>query len=683
MIDRKMLVSRHNPKIHEFDPFAPLSVGNGDFAFTVDSTGLQTFPELYQDGMPIATMSNWGWHSYTTPDHLLGRTIKLKDYDTFGRPVGYHTSPEGQEELFDWLRINPHRFHLGQIGLVMALNDGNPVQPSDVHSINQTLDLWTGVITSEFKVEDSPVTVVTACHPHQDLVLVSVESPLIDEGRLQVKIAFPYGSHHMSGADWQQPDKHKTVVLESDAQSIQFVRTMDDEVYYCAMQFAHKTTVSKLDAHTYAFSPIESGAPLQFVCLFSPQQSKQPLLSYDDALAAVRLHWPQFWQSGGAVELAHSQDERANELERRVVLSQYVTAIQCSGVLPPQETGLTTNSWFGKAHLEMHWWHAAHFPQWGRPQLLENSLWWYDYIMPKAKKHAANQGYTGARWPKMVGPDGVDSPSKVAPLLIWQQPHPIAYAELMYQSYPTQETLERYYDIVMESAEFMASFAHYDENRGEYILGAPIIPAQECHRAVETLNPTYELEYWWFALRIAQEWRARMGIEPNAKWDEIIEKLAPLPVKDGVYLAHEHCPDTFSKFNYDHPSMLCACGVLPGTRADHEVVRNTIRTVFETWQWDRAWGWDFPVVAMAAARVGEPELALDALFVDSVKNTWLPNGHNYQRPNLPLYLPGNGALLLAVGMMAAGWNGGPDVHAPGFPQDGSWKVAVEGINKYW
>jgi hypothetical protein len=97
MIDRKMLVSRHNPKIHEFDPFAPLSVGNGDFAFTVDSTGLQTFPELYQDGMPIATMSNWGWHSYTTPDHLLGRTIKLKDYDTFGRPVGYHTSPEGQE----------------------------------------------------------------------------------------------------------------------------------------------------------------------------------------------------------------------------------------------------------------------------------------------------------------------------------------------------------------------------------------------------------------------------------------------------------------------------------------------------------------------------------------------------------------------------------------------------------
>jgi hypothetical protein len=33
------------------------------------------------------------------------------------------------------------------------------------------------------------------------------------------------------------------------------------------------------------------------------------------------------------------------------------------------------------------------------------------------------------------------------------------------------------------------------------------------------------------------------------------------------------------------------------------------------------------------------------------KNEYLPNGHNYQRANLPCYLPGNGALLLAVAHM--------------------------------
>ena len=188
-------------------------------------------------------------------------------------------------------------------------------------------------------------------------------------------------------------------------------------------------------------------------------------------------------------------------------------------------------------------------------------------------------------------------------MLIWQQPHPIAYAELLYRLEPSAEVLVRYQDIVMESAEFMASFAHYDAGGDRYVLGPPVIPAQECHRATETVNPTYELEYWLFGLKIAQKWRKRLGMEPNEHWEEVIKKLAPLPSQNGVYLAHEKCPDTFTKYSYDHPSMLCACGVLPGERADHELVRNTIKTVFKTWAWDRAWGWDFPVVAMSAARV--------------------------------------------------------------------------------
>ncbi len=41
-IDRKALVSRNNPQFSAFDSLASLSVGNGEFAFTVDITGLQT-----------------------------------------------------------------------------------------------------------------------------------------------------------------------------------------------------------------------------------------------------------------------------------------------------------------------------------------------------------------------------------------------------------------------------------------------------------------------------------------------------------------------------------------------------------------------------------------------------------------------------------------------------------------
>src|SRR5205823_3802065 len=141
--------------------------------------------------------------------------------------------------------------------------------------------------------------------------------------------------------------------------------------------------------------------------------------------------WENFWLKGAAVDLIGSTDKRAPELERRIVLSQYLTAIQCSGSMPPQETGLTCNSWYGKFHLEMHWWHAAHFALWNRLSMLEKSLDWYRKIRPSAMERARQQGYYGARWPKMTAPDGRDSPSPIGPLLIWQQPHPIFFAELV------------------------------------------------------------------------------------------------------------------------------------------------------------------------------------------------------------------------------------------------------------
>ena len=46
-----------------------------------------------------------------------------------------------------------------------------------------------------------------------------------------------------------------------------------------------------------------------------------------------------------------------------------------------------------------------------------------------------------------------------------------------------------------------------------------------------------------------------------------------------------------------------------------------------------------------------------------------------------VYIPGTGALLAAVAMMAAGWDAAPPGDAPGFPRDGSWVVRSEGLHK--
>jgi hypothetical protein len=443
------------------------------------------------------------------------------------------------------------------------------------------------------------------------------------------------------------------------------------------VQWQQDFAITEDAKHTYVLSP-SNATQLECVIAFSPKPGNSTLPTVDSTFKASEAHWQRFWLRGAAVDLSDSKESRSSELERRIVLSQYLTAIQCAGTLPPQETGLTVNSWYGKFHLEMHWWHATHFALWDRLPLFEKSLSWYAAILPKAKELARSQGYSGARWPKMVGPEGNDSPSPIGPLLIWQQPHPIYYAELCYQSHPDHKTLLRYRDIVFESAVFMASYAHFDNRTKRYSLGPPLIPAQENHPPRETWNPTFELAYWSYGLNVAQRWRERLGLRRNQEWDRIIDGLSPLPTGGGVYLAHENCPQTFSERNRDHPSMLAAYAYFPGTRTDRETMRRTLLKTMKEWRWDETWGWDYPLVAMTAARLGEPKIAVDALLMETEKNRYLLNGHNWQRQNLPCYLPGNGGLLFAVAMMAGGWKSTKE-HAPGFPNDGSWRVRTEGL----
>jgi len=643
-IDRRALVRRHNPVLMAFDPRSPLSVGNGEFAFTADATGLQTFPELYEQDVPLCTQSQWGWHSFPAPHNL---ALRLTPYDTRGRQVGYATSSDGQAELYNWLRQNPHRLHLGRIGL------RTDARPQDLSNICQELDLWTGILHSRFRIGAEDVRVETACHPTIDAIAVRIQP------RQAVVFEFPYGSPQMNAADWTRPDAHRSTVTQH-AQAVEIRRELDADAYFVRISWEGNATLEPQGPHRFVLRTAQP--ELSFTCSFGRQPA-------GDIFAASARHWPRFWSQGAAIELD------STELERRVVLSQYLTAIQCAGSMPPQETGLTCNSWYGKFHLEMHWWHAAHFPLWGRAHLLERSLDWYRRILPEARRKATEQGYRGARWPKMVGPEGRDSPSPIGPLLIWQQPHVIAFAELCWRSNPNRATLDRYADLVMESAAFMASYAAKVD--GRFVLGPPVIPAQENHPPRETWNPTFELEYWAHGLAIANDWRRRLGLAPKPEWERLRSGLSALPVKDGVYLAHENCPQTYAERNRDHPSMLAALGVLPGSKVDPATMRRTLHKVLETWKWEDTWGWDYPMIAMTAARLNEPDRAVAALLMDTPKNHWATSGHNWQRPGLPLYLPANGGLLAAVALMAAGWSGAPKRPRPGFPQN--WRVRAEGF----
>ncbi len=678
-IDRHALVTRHNPHLTSVDPWAPLSVGNGEFCFTADVTGLQTFADYYHaNGIGLETQARWSWHSNPNPNGY-----KLADantpYTAYGKTLGYPTrqgSPAGA-----WLRENPHAMPLGQLGFVDEA--GAPLKLSDIAAIDQTLDLWSGTLTSRFTLGGSPVNVVVAALPERDVIAVRIKSPLVANAKLGVRVAFPRGhelkTKNNSALDWSQPESHTTAVLAQGERSISWEHMRDNARYRCALSSAAPLKITRAGPHEFRLG--RASDVIEFTVAFSSENISRV---YDAAYVrrASAEHWKRFCESGGAIDFAGSTDPRAAELERRVVLSQYLTAIQCAGDFPPSESGLTLSTWYQKHHTEMIWWHAAHFALWGREEFTKRNLDAFVRALPIARDIAKGRDLRGARWPKMVGPDWRESPGG-NPLIVWNQPHPIHLAELIYRNEPTKETLARYRDLVLETADCMAAMLHWDDTRKCYNLGPPLWLAQEIYDQATSMNPCYELSYWSRGLQIAQTWRERLGLPRDAEWDKMIKAIAPLPVKDGKYVALESHPDTWDNVasRHDHPSFLMALGQLPGDGVDRATMARTLDAVLKSWDWEtKIWGWDYPMIAMTAARLGEPKKAVDVLLKsDGPNNSYTAAGHNKQRDDLPIYLPGNGSLLAAVAMMAAGWDGAPSHDAPGFPKDGTWVVRSEGL----
>eukprot|EP01034_Spumella_vulgaris_P042267 gene42267-52408_t len=111
-----------------------------------------------------------------------------------------------------------------------------------------------------------------------------------------------------------------------------------------------------------------------------------------------------------------------------------------------------------------------------------------------------------------------------------------------------------------------------------------------------------------------------------------------------------------------------ALGQLPGDGVDRATMRRTLDAVLEHWDWaTKIWGWDYPMIAMTAARLGATEQAVNVLLKsDGPNNGYTRAGHN---PN--------------KGLPSSGWDGAPacaaaTCAAPGFPAEG-WTVRAEAV----
>lgn len=671
-INRKLIVTRHNFVITDRNLKGPTQVGNGHFAFGFDITGLQTFS-------PDAnTMSDWGWHKFPEPNGQTPADFKGQEWNTQGRMVRYDLDNPRQKELTDWMVANPQRINLGRFGFILKKKDGSSVVLGDLQNPVQKLNLWTGIATSTFDVDGKLVKVITIGHPGDDAIAIHVEAPRLNDGQIGFFLEFPFAANEAfgNGADWNNPGRHHTQA-EFKTNSAVFHRVLDDTKYDVNLSWENGATIKNTHPHRYELMPTNQHQ-VNMVLTFSKKLKTTANPTFAQTNVQSETHWAKFWNSGGIIDLSGSKDPRWMELERRVVLSQYVMAVNESASMPPQESGLVNNGWYGKYHFEMLWWHQAHYALWDRLSLMDKSMEIYQSNLESSERRAKEQGYLGVRWPKTLGDnEHWEWPCEITPLLIWQQPHSIFFAELEYRNNPTQKTLLKWRDVVIKSADFMASYAYYNKDEDRYILGYPLQVVSENADPRTTINPTFELSYWRTGLRLAQKWRERLKIPVSPEYARVLAKLSKLPVQDGKYVSWENIDSMWTKYNFEHPALIGAFGMLPGDGVDIPTMERTFTEVSKTWRFNHTWGWDFPMLAMNAAKLGHGEKAIDYLLnYPSFKL----DEHGLVGGGGPFpYFPGNGGLLYAIAMMTAGWDGAPTYNAPGFPQDGSWIVKWEGL----
>src|ERR1700761_3966259 len=247
-IDRKALVTRHNIVITNADTLGSLTVGNGKFAFTVDVTGMQSFPAYYKNGVPLGTESEWGWHSNLNIEgYTYDETLQDFDFNKEGRKAAYGVqirSGRGKA-AGDYFRENPHRLQLGNIGLEIRKKDNTLAAAADIKDIHQVLNLWTGEITSKFTVEGDAVTVVTCVDANSDVVSFKITSDLIRTGRLWVKLKFPAPTSQFTdmGVNYNNSPSNKTVAGPLSTGSLSdhgtvYTRSLDETTYYASVTWS-------------------------------------------------------------------------------------------------------------------------------------------------------------------------------------------------------------------------------------------------------------------------------------------------------------------------------------------------------------------------------------------------------------------------------------------------------------
>lgn len=589
---KKSDIIKYNLKFNHIDSKNPVTIGNGDFAITLDQTGTQSLYETYKD-IPLSTMSNKNWFykdkKNIKPSYVDGKAYMLFNLDN---DPNYQTN-----------RQYPFKYSFMQI---LLYDNDKLIDINNIKDVKQELDLYKGIVTSSFNYKEKINKTISFIYQDHDEFNFKLQSD-----NLNLALKFNYPSYTKNG---YRLDILPNVLVKED-----------------------RITLLYDDKNSLSFK-LKSSSNYQIVenTLIFDDNNVSFSLALDEIKEGKLLD--EFWKCDNGIIIDNE------ELVKKMVLSKYLLHVNSTGIYPPQESGLTYNCWNSKFHLEMHLIHSLWNIYNNHVGDLVKSFDYYLSIMPSSLKRASLNGYKGLRFPKMTGPDGEDSPSNIGPLLIWQAPHILFMLQEIYYLYYKENIIKKYEPLISGTIDFMISFLTLKDSK--YQMLDPLLEACESIPLDRCQNPSFELEYWRYTLERQPKIDTVLYGHQRYDYLDITSKIITPKEDDGIYLKTYGVIDKYDLYK-DHPTEGFLMSFFKSKIVDKEKMVKTIDYILKNMDLSSYWGWDFPFLGLSLLNCGEIEKSIEVTQLNTINNQYLYNGYNTSpRDDLKAYLPGNGAFLI-------------------------------------
>ena len=256
--------------------------------------------------------------------------------------VNYNAYNSSEPDISQWLIANPGRINLGRIGLLFV-NKTDTVE-SDLGSKTQMLDLYTGTIQSSFVFNGALVELTTACDSRSDSLAISIKSELLASGQLGLFFDFPYPSSAM----FQEPvvgiwgNSTLTTSMTTTGKAAVITQTVDENSHYVKASWSQSKGsmtgpigAANGGANQYHFTAAGSSS-LDLTVEFRPDSDKFHDMTASKVQQNSARGWELYWAEGAFLDLTGTQNANASELQRRVILSQYLLAVNSAAENEPQ-----------------------------------------------------------------------------------------------------------------------------------------------------------------------------------------------------------------------------------------------------------------------------------------------------------------------------------------------------------